>query len=146
MEIKQTYFLVNDGVKDNCLNFIKELPTNKEKPLAVEVKPRTRSIEQNAKLHALIGEVAKQKTYMGKPRSILTWKAIFVSGHNIASGNNVEMGVGLEGEVLNLRESTASMSVKRMISLIEYIQAWAVQNGVMLRDWERKYNDDFNGF
>ena len=141
MELNSTYFITSNAVKDNCINFIKDLQVDSKKPLSVIIKPKTRSIEQNAKLHALISEIAKQKTYIGKHRSILTWKAIFVSGHNIASGNNVEMGVGLEGEVLNLRESTASMSVKRMISLIEYIQAWAIQNGVMLRDWERKYNE-----
>ena len=44
------------------------------------------------------------------------------------------MVIGIEGEVINLRESTAQMSVKRLASLIEYVQAWAVENDVILSD------------
>lgn len=44
------------------------------------------------------------------------------------------MAIGLEGEVINLRESTAQMSVKRLASLIEYILSWGVQNGVHFND------------
>jgi hypothetical protein len=35
---------------------------------------------------------------------------------------------GLEGEFVNLRESTAQMGIKRMISLIEYSQAYLDAN------------------
>jgi hypothetical protein len=37
---------------------------------------------------------------------------------------------GLEGEFVNLRESTALMSIKRGASLIEYTQAFAAEHGV----------------
>ena len=47
------------------------------------------------------------------------------------------MVIGIEGEVINLRESTAQMSVKRLASLIEYVQAFGVENGVKFNDkWE----------
>lgn len=62
---------------------------------------------------------------------------IFVSGHRIATGGEAEMAIGLEGEVINLRESTAKMSIKRLSSLIEYITAWAAENGVKFNDWKR---------
>ena len=45
---------------------------------------------------------------------------IMVSAHKIATGGKAEMVIGLEGEVINLRESTAQMSVQRLASLIEY--------------------------
>ncbi|MDD2156778.1 recombination protein NinB, partial [Glaesserella parasuis] len=41
---------------------------------------------------------------------------------------------GLEGELVNIRESTAQMSVKRMASLIEYATSWGVSNGVHFND------------
>lgn len=44
------------------------------------------------------------------------------------------MEIGLEGEVINLRESTAHMSVRRLASLIEYVQAWAASNDVVLNE------------
>ena len=62
---------------------------------------------------------------------------IMVSAHKIATGGQAEMVIGLEGEVINLRESTAQMSVKRLASLIEYVQAWGVENRVKFNDkWE----------
>ena len=104
------------------------------KPIRIELKPMNRNLEQNAKLHAMLSDIARQKTFNGKHLSIDQWKTVFVSGHKIATGEAVEMAVGLEGEVINLRESTAKMSVSRCASLIEYIQAWASENGVWWGD------------
>ena len=98
--------------------------------VVVEGREKTRTDEQNAKLHAMLGDIAKQKTFNGQKLNIEQWKMIFVSGHRIATGGTAEMAIGLEGEVINLRESTARMGVRRLASLIEYIQAWAAGNGV----------------
>nr|WP_261919846.1 recombination protein NinB [Mergibacter septicus] len=57
-----------------------------------------------------------------------------VSAHKIATGGQAEMAIGLEGEVINLRESTAQMGVKRLASLIDYIEVWAVNQGVRFSD------------
>ncbi|EOS93751.1 hypothetical protein ETR_17297 [Erwinia tracheiphila PSU-1] len=45
-----------------------------------------------------------------------------------------EVVPGLEGEFCNIRESTANMGIRRMTNLIEYSTAWAVGNGVRLRE------------
>ena len=107
--------------------------------VVVEVREKNRTDEQNAKLHAMLGDIAKQKTFNGQKLSIEQWKMIFVSGHRIATGGTAEMAIGLEGEVINLRESTARMGVHRLASLIEYIQAWAAGNGVV---FGRRADDD----
>lgn len=99
--------------------------------ICIELREKRRSDEQNAKLHAMLSDIAKQKTFNGKKLSIEQWKMVFVSGHSIATGGEAEMAIGLEGEVINLRESTAKMSVRRLASLIEYITAWAVQHDVI---------------
>lgn len=96
----------------------------------VTIKPPTRNLEQNAKLHALLGDLAAQVPYGGKMRSIDTWKAIMVSAHAIATNEPTDIVCGIEGEFLNLRESTARMSVARMSSLIEYALAYCAMNGV----------------
>lgn len=97
----------------------------------IEIREKTRSDEQNAKLHAMLGEIAKQKTFNNEKLSIEQWKMIFVSGHAVATKSKATMAIGLEGEVINLRESTARMSPKRCASLIEYINAWAADEGFM---------------
>ena len=52
------------------------------------------------------------------------------SGHSIATNQPVDIVVGLEGELVNLRESTAKMTVERANSLMEYISAYAASIGV----------------
>ena len=97
-----------------------------QESIVVEVRGKKRSDEQNAKLHAMLSDIAKQKTFNGQKLGIDQWKT-------------AEMAIGLEGEVINLRESTAKMSVRRLASLIEYIEAWAADNGVVWRaqtTWE----------
>ena len=42
---------------------------------------------------------------------------------------------GLEGEFINLRESTALMTKARGSSLIEYSIAWCEMNGIKLNDY-----------
>lgn len=89
----------------------------------VIVRPRRRSLDQNALFHALCGELAG-RAWAGKPRSAVEWKVLLVSGHAVATQQGAEVVEGLEGELVNLRESTAGMSTSRMSSLIEYAQAW----------------------
>ena len=128
------FFLRDQRIKNNCLDLIKELPTDDKKPLVVKIQPMTRSLEQNSKLHALLSDISKQCEFNGQKRDIDTWKMIMVSAHKIATGGKAEMVIGLEGEVINLRESTAQMGVQRLASLIEYVQSWAVENNVILSD------------
>jgi len=100
----------------------------------VSIGQPTRSMEQNAMLHPLLTDIANQKEWMGKKRTLLQWKVIMVSAHSIATGEPAEMVIGLEGEVVNLRESTAAMSKKRFSSLVDYVLAWGAMNGVKFSD------------
>lgn len=103
---------------------------------AVTIGPESRTAAQNRLLHPLLTDISEQALWMGKERSMLQWKTLMVSGHAVATGNQVEMTVGLEGEVVNLRESTAAMGKKRFASLVEYVLAWGAMNGVMFSDRE----------
>ncbi|MFZ7202390.1 recombination protein NinB [Avibacterium avium] len=113
METKQRFFLRNARIQQNAIGVIHSLTLDEKSPAVVEIKPLTRTLAQNAKLHAMLGDIAKQCEFQGKKRDIETWKMIMVSAHKIATGGQAEMAIGLEGEVLNLRESTAQMGVKR---------------------------------
>ena len=102
--------------------------------MVLEVRPETRSDRQNKLLHALFGDVSKQAEWMGKKRSPEEWKLLFVSGHSVATKQGADLVPGLEGEFLNLRESTARMGKARMASLLEYVMAWCAENCVELRE------------
>lgn len=96
----------------------------------VEIKERTRSGDANARFHAMLTDVARQLQYLGQKRSVEFWKGLFVSGWQLATGQKPEICPGLEGEFINIRESTATMSGKRLASVMEYVQAYGDQQGV----------------
>lgn len=113
-------------------------------PMVLEVRPETRSDRQNRLLHALFGDVSNQSEWMGKKRTPAEWKLLFVSGHAVATKQGADLVPGLEGEFLNLRESTARMGKARMASLLDYVMSWAVEHGVELRE-ARQWGDEETG-
>jgi len=106
----------------------------------VLIKPPTRSPDQNAKFHAIIGDMANYGLFWaGKYRSFDEIKVLLVSGHAEATKDRytppVEIIEGFEGELVTIRESTASMSKARSSSLIEYAIAFCAMNGIKL--WQK---------
>ena len=113
-------------------------------PMVLEVRPETRSDRQNRLLHALFGDVARQAEWLGKKRTPEEWKLLFVLGHAVATKQGADLVPGLEGEFLNLRESTARMGKARMASLLDYVLSWAIEHGVELRE-ARQWVDEETG-
>jgi len=125
------YILINDIVRRNAARAIMEAPEGH----AVTIAPRTRSLDQNAKLHAILQDLANSPLkWAGKRRSLDEWKAIVISGHAVATDLPGEVIPGIEGEFVAIRESSARMSVARSSSLIEYILAFCATHGVDLTE------------
>lgn len=107
------------------------------KRIWIVVQEETRTLPQNAKFHAMCADLSKSNmVWMGKRRNTAEWKVLLVSGHATATKEGCELVPGIEGEFVNLRESTALMSVGRGGSLIEYSQAFCAANDVALSDPE----------
>lgn len=124
--MKRMYKIVSDDVRREVCRQVMAADFGK----VCIIQDPTRTLEANAKLHAMLTDISRQLKYMGKPRSVDFWKALFVSGWMVATGQETENAPGLEGEYFILRESTATMSGKRLASLIEYINAYAADQGV----------------
>lgn len=124
MAVIRTFILAHDMARTGVAGFAKAAPAG----TVVEFREPKRSGDQNAKFHAICGDLARARVqWMGKPRTAAQWKVLLVSGHAVATKEEAEMVPGLEGEFVNLRESTAAMSKRRSSSLIEYAQAFASQ-------------------
>jgi hypothetical protein len=110
--------------------------------LNLTIKEETRSLSQNAKFHALIGDIVRSgHHWAGKPRTAAEWKVLLISGHAMATQGPAEPVYGLEGELINLRESTTTMSRKRASSLIEYTIAFMQCNGILRQADPDDYQD-----
>lgn len=126
MSERQFFRLVHDTARQMAVRAVARAPEG----MVVEIKPKTRSLDQNARLHAMLADVSKQALFHCRWLSPDEWKILFISGHAIATKQEAEIVPGLEGEFVNIRESSASMSVSRLNSLMTYIEAWAADNGV----------------
>lgn len=119
---RRTFRLVNDRVRERAIDHLWTVPDG----YVVVVQEETRNLEMNAKFHAICGELEKLKVHwFGKPRDTAAWKVLLVSGHAVATRQEMpDVVPGLEGEMVNIRESTATMSKSRASSLIEYATAF----------------------
>lgn len=133
---KQRFILINEKVRRNAVNAVIQAAEG----CSVGIGPVTRSGGQNDKLHAICTDLAKSDlAWDGKRRDKDAWKVLLVSAHAVATKHEFnipdpEIVEGLEGELVNIRESTARMSVKRAASLITYAIAFCDSNGVHLTE------------
>lgn len=131
MSDRQHFNLINAVVRSNAVQAVREAPDN----YAVTVAPRKRSNDQNAMFHAICTDIAKSgHKFAGKAWSAKAWKLLLISGHAVATNEETEFLPGLEGEFVNIRESSALMSVRRAASLITYTLAYCDANQIPLHE------------
>jgi hypothetical protein len=103
--------------------------------LTITAKPVTRSAGQNAKLHAMLSEIATQRDWAGQRRDVDTWKRLLVAAWCRARGENVELLPALDGHGVDVVfRRTSELTKTEMAELIEFVQAWAVEQGIELAD------------
>lgn len=132
--MKQTIFLRTKQQQQAAINAILATPLDKDKPVTIRITDYKRNLDQNAKFHAMLADIARQVQWCDKWLKPEQWKVLLISGHAVATKQEADVLPGLEGEYVNIRESSAQMSVKRMASLIEYTTAWAIGQGVRFTD------------
>lgn len=99
--------------------------------MVLEVKEKTRSTEQNAKLHACLADIARQVKWAGKPRDVDTWKRLLTAGWLRARGESVEILPAVDGHGVDVVfRRTSTLTIKECAELIEYAQAWGTEQGV----------------
>ena len=95
----------------------------------------TRSSEQNAKLHAMLTDIAKEVEWAGKKRSVDIWKRLVVASWLRAEGEAVEYLPALDGHGVDIIfERTSRMSKAQLSGLIEYMHAWGAEKNVVWSD------------
>jgi Ribonuclease G/E len=96
---------------------------------------RVRSLEQNALLHSLLGEIAAQKEWAGRKWDATTWKRLLTASFERTQGRSVEVVPAIDGHGLEvLYRRTSRMSKQELSELIEFVTAWAVQEGIKISD------------
>jgi hypothetical protein len=92
---------------------------------SLDVKPKTRSTEQNARMWAMLAEISQQVVWHGRRLTPEEWKHVFS-----ASLKRQDVVPGLDGGFVVLGQSTSKMTVREMSELMELMSAFAAQQGV----------------
>ncbi len=97
-----------------------------------------RNLNQNACLHAIIADIASQKQWAGEYMDVEGWKRLLTAAWCRATQQGAKIVPALDGygfDVIYRRTST--LSKRECGELLEYVTAWAVENGVRLSAPER---------
>jgi hypothetical protein len=98
--------------------------------LVLEVRPETRSSEQNARMWAMLTDVSRQVEWYGKRLTPEDWKHVFSS-----SLRKLDVVPNIEGTgFVALGLSTSRMTKGEMSDLMELIAAFGAERGVAWSD------------
>lgn len=93
-----------------------------------------RTAEQNRKMWPLLEEVAAQTTLDGVQYDAEDWKIIFMSALNKSQKLEMKVIRGIYGEPINLGRSTSKLDKGLFSELIELIQAYGAEHGVVFHE------------
>lgn len=93
--------------------------------MVVEVRAETRSLEQNARLWAMLTDISKQVEWYGHRLTPDEWKDVFS-----ASLKRTKVVPGLDGGFVVCGQSTSKMTIAEMCELQELMEAFGAQKGV----------------
>jgi len=132
MPERKTFILVSDRVRANAAEALRTAPDH----YVVTIAERTRTTDQNAKMWAMLNDVARGKPE-GRNWTPETWKAAFM--HFL--GHQVMFADGLDGTgPFPVGFRTSRLTVRQMIDLIDCIQAYGDQHGI---DWSEMRKGGF---
>ena len=97
--------------------------------MVLELKPATRSLEQNAKMWACLTDISKQVDWYGNTLSPDDWK------HVLSASLRKQRAVpGIDGGFVVVGLQTSQMTIAEMSEMIELAHAFGADKGVLFHD------------
>lgn len=123
-EDKRLFNLVHQEARRRAVQAVAEAPEG----WRVTIEPPKRSGDQNAALHALIGEIADRCEWAGRKWDIETWKRLLVGAWTRAEGEPVVMLPALDGNGVDIVfRRTSKLTRRECAELHTFIQSWAAE-------------------
>lgn len=125
----------NDQVKRQRMGYAWELVGKalQAGPVVVTLGRETRTLDQNAKLWAMLADVSRQVEWYGRKLTNEDWKHVFT-----AALTQQEAVPGINGGFVVLGQSTRKMKKRQFAELIELIYAFGSEHNVQ---WSEKAED-----
>ncbi|EMM0378124.1 recombination protein NinB [Pluralibacter gergoviae] len=135
--MKQQFHLINEGVKQNAINFIRTLPVDDKRPLVLDIKEATRTAIQNRKMWPLLKDLSNQVTWFGNKYDPDDWKDLITALVAKTKKQEQRMAPGLDGGVVMFGRRTSKMTVRQMVEVIEAIYWFGTQQSVRFSEKSR---------
>lgn len=124
----QTVILNGRSAKQLAHAMIEQAPPG----AVLNVREASRTLDQNAKLWAMLSDVSRAKPE-GRKHTTEMWKALFMK----ACGHHVQFLEGLDGEPFPVGFRSSRLTKAQMCELIDFIDAWGSERGVRWTEAER---------
>ena len=121
----QTIILRSHGSREGAKRLIELAPDG----AVLNIRPPSRSNEQNALMWSLLSEVSRAKPD-GRQHTPDVWKALFMS----ACGHAVQFETGLDGAPFPLGFRSSRLTKEQMTDLIEFILQYCAEKQIHLRE------------
>jgi hypothetical protein len=127
---RKAYTLKDRATRDTVVGIIANLPLGTR----VEIGEETRTQRQNRAIHGLIGQIMKQRPeHRGIVMTMEAYKAAFMHG----LGREIDFIPSLDGKgMVPLGLSTSALSVTDFNQLVEFVLAWAANEGLTIRHFD----------
>lgn len=116
-----TVILWSPQAREKAKRLIDAAPVN----AIVTVKPAKRTVDQNAKMWAMLSDVSVAKPE-GREHTPEMWKALFMH----ACGHATQFEMGLDGQPFPTGFRSSRLTVQQMSDLIEFIYEYGARHGV----------------
>lgn len=101
----------------------------------VEFKAPKRSLPQNDRFWAMLTDVATQKEHAGRKYTPDQWKVLFMH----AIGREVQFIPSLDNSTfIPWGQSSSDLSVGEMKDLMDFMEAWGAEHGVVFHDQQQE--------
>jgi hypothetical protein len=125
--MSQTVILRGDAQRVLAKNMIDAAPIN----AVVRIAPEKRSLDQNAKLWAMLSDISRAKPE-GRRHTPEVWKCLFMN----ACGHEVAFETGLDDRPFPIGFHSSSLTKAQMSDLIEFIYEYGARHNIV---WSEKY-------
>ena len=117
------FILSTPLARSNASKAVLDAPTGH----IVEIKEPTRTLAENALLHAILTELAKQATWHGQKLPMEVWKRLCVAAWLRERGEQPMMVPALDGHGVDIvYHRTSKLNKRECAELIDYVYAlWA---------------------
>jgi hypothetical protein len=94
-----------------------------------EIKPRTRSLDQNAKMWAMLADLSRQVEWYGQRLTSEEWKDVLT-----AALKKQKAVPGIDGGFVVIGARTRNMTIREMSDLVELLYAFGAERDVQWTD------------